>query len=364
MKHTDAIVNTQADGKPGASQGTWLRRRPYSLGSRYLRLFRADLADIYERDLRKWLVVGPIVGVVTGLAVTAIAVIILRELWPAVLGRYLHHPWTIVPGLVLGFVVTGLIMLVLQKTMGVRVDAETEATTVPGLFAAGEVAGGMHGANRLGGNSLSDLLVFGRRAGIGATDFADGRIGEPIVDEAEIEAVAAEALAPLERDSGENPYDIQHDLQVTMQSLVGIIRNGPELEEALEPLIAHVAPTLLGTYGVGLDVAGQLLVTAGDNPGRLRSEAAFAHLCGVAPIPASSGKTNRHRLNRGGDRHANHALWRIAMVRLRYDPATRAYRDRRAKDQKTNKDIMRCLKRYIAREVYRALLADAALRGT
>lgn len=110
MKHTDAIVNTQADGKPGASQGTWLRRRPYSLGSRYLRLFRADLADIYERDLRKWLVVGPIVGVVTGLAVTAIAVIILRELWPAVLGCYLHHPWTIVPGLVLGFVVTGLIM--------------------------------------------------------------------------------------------------------------------------------------------------------------------------------------------------------------------------------------------------------------
>ena len=119
---------------------------------------------------------------------------------------------------------------------GVRVDAETEAATVPGLFAAGEVAGGMHGANRLGGNSLSDLLVFGRRAGIGASDFAEGRTGEPIVDDAEIEAVAAEALAPLERGSGENPYDIQHDLQATMQSLVGIVRNGPELEEALEKL--------------------------------------------------------------------------------------------------------------------------------
>jgi succinate dehydrogenase / fumarate reductase flavoprotein subunit len=119
---------------------------------------------------------------------------------------------------------------------GVRVEAETEAATVPGLFAAGEVAGGMHGANRLGGNSLSDLLVFGRRAGIGACDFADGRTGDPTVDDAEIEVVAAEALAPLERDGGENPYDIHADLQATMQSLVGIIRNGPELEEALEKL--------------------------------------------------------------------------------------------------------------------------------
>jgi succinate dehydrogenase / fumarate reductase flavoprotein subunit len=119
---------------------------------------------------------------------------------------------------------------------GVRVDADTEAATVPGLFAAGEVAGGMHGANRLGGNSLSDLLVFGRRAGIGAADFAEGRAGEPALDGAEIEAVVAEALAPLGREGGENPYDLQHELQSTMQSLVGIIRTGPELEEALEKL--------------------------------------------------------------------------------------------------------------------------------
>jgi transposase len=136
------------------------------------------------------------------------------------------------------------------------------------------------------------------------------------------------------------------------------------LDGDLELLIAGTAPALLALYGVGLDVAGQLLVTAGDNPERLRSESAFAHLCGVAPIPASSGKTNRHRLNRGGDRQANHALWRIAMTRLRYDPATIAYRERRAKEQKTNKDIMRCLKRYIAREVYQALPADSGLKGT
>jgi succinate dehydrogenase / fumarate reductase, flavoprotein subunit len=119
---------------------------------------------------------------------------------------------------------------------GVRVHPETQAATVPGLFAAGEVAGGMHGANRLGGNSLSDLLVFGRRAGMGASDFAEGRTGCPTVDPSQVDAVVAEAVAPFERDGGENPYEIHHELQSTMQSLVGIIRTGPELEEALEKL--------------------------------------------------------------------------------------------------------------------------------
>jgi len=119
---------------------------------------------------------------------------------------------------------------------GVRVDADSAAATVPGLFAAGEVAGGMHGANRLGGNSLSDLLVFGRRAGIGAADFAEGRTGSPSVDAAEVESVIDESLAPFGREGGDNPYDIQHELQETMQSLVGIIRTGPELEEALVKL--------------------------------------------------------------------------------------------------------------------------------
>ena len=119
---------------------------------------------------------------------------------------------------------------------GVRVDAETQAATVPGLFAIGEASGGMHGANRLGGNSLSDLIVFGRRAGIGASDFAEGRTGSPQVDAAEIASVIDEAFAPFGREDGYNPYDVQHELQETMQSLVGIIRNGPELEEALAKL--------------------------------------------------------------------------------------------------------------------------------
>jgi succinate dehydrogenase / fumarate reductase flavoprotein subunit len=119
---------------------------------------------------------------------------------------------------------------------GVRVEADSAATTVPGLFAAGEVAGGMHGANRLGGNSLSDLLVFGRRAGIGAAEFATDRSGPVTVDQGEIATTVAAAVAPFEREDGENPYDIQHDLQATMQSLVGIIRTGSELDEAIGKL--------------------------------------------------------------------------------------------------------------------------------
>ncbi len=119
---------------------------------------------------------------------------------------------------------------------GVRVDAETQAATVPGLFAAGEVAGGMHGSNRLGGNSLSDLVVFGRRAGLSAADFAEARNGTPQVDPAQVASVIDDAIAPFGREDGHNPYDVHHELQETMQSLVGIIRNGPELEEALAKL--------------------------------------------------------------------------------------------------------------------------------
>jgi succinate dehydrogenase / fumarate reductase flavoprotein subunit len=119
---------------------------------------------------------------------------------------------------------------------GIRVDADSEATTVPGLFAAGEVSGGMHGANRLGGNSLSDLLVFGRRAGIAAADFAEGRGGDPSVADTDVAAVITEATEPLGREGGESPYDLQHDLQDTMQKLVGIIRTETELISALAEL--------------------------------------------------------------------------------------------------------------------------------
>jgi transposase len=133
-----------------------------------------------------------------------------------------------------------------------------------------------------------------------------------------------------------------------------------DLDDDLHVLLTPLAPTLLSRQGVGLDVAGQLLATAGDNPERLRHEAAFAHLCGAAPIPASSGKTTRHRLNRGGDRAANAALYRIVLCRLRWDPATRDYVQRRTAQGKTKAEIIRCLKRYVAREIYAAIRADLA----
>jgi succinate dehydrogenase / fumarate reductase, flavoprotein subunit len=121
---------------------------------------------------------------------------------------------------------------------GVRVDPDTQAATVPGLFAAGEVAGGMHGANRLGGNSLSDLLVFGLRAGRYAADHARELASAPEVDPDQLEAAAREALLPFERTGGENPYTVQQELQDCMQELVGIIRTEGELKSALERIAA------------------------------------------------------------------------------------------------------------------------------
>jgi len=124
------------------------------------------------------------------------------------------------------------------------------------------------------------------------------------------------------------------------------------LDALIVPLVTTHAPGLLAPYGIGPDTAALLLVAAGDQPARLRSEAAWAHLCAVAPIPASSGKISRHRLNPGGDRNANHALWRIVITRMSAHPATRAYVDRRSKEGLSKKEIIRCLKRYVAREVY------------
>jgi transposase len=128
-----------------------------------------------------------------------------------------------------------------------------------------------------------------------------------------------------------------------------------ELDKLITPLVRRINPTLEAIFGVGPDTAGQFLVTAGDNPERLRTEAAFAMLCGAAPLPASSGRTRRHRLNRGGDRQANAALYRIVLTRLRHDPRTRAYAERRTTEGLSKKEIIRCLKRYVAREIYTAL---------
>lgn len=134
------------------------------------------------------------------------------------------------------------------------------------------------------------------------------------------------------------------------------------LDAELARLTAEAAPALCALKGVGPDVAGVLLVAVGDNPERLRSESAFAHLCGVAPLPASSGKTTgRHRLNRGGNRQANAALWRIVMVRLVWHQPTKDYMIRRTLEGLSKKEIVRCLKRYVARDVYRVLVPGCEL---
>jgi transposase len=137
-----------------------------------------------------------------------------------------------------------------------------------------------------------------------------------------------------------------------------------ELDRRLRPLVATAAPQTTALLGVGTQHAAQLLVTAGQNIDRLKSEAAFARICAAAPIPASSGRTTRHRLDPGGDRQANRALHLIAVCRLRYCPRTRAYAQRRTRDGLSKRDVIRCLKRYIAREIYRTLRTDLATLST
>jgi transposase len=133
-----------------------------------------------------------------------------------------------------------------------------------------------------------------------------------------------------------------------------------ELDDQLEQLVRTAAPRTTELLGISTGHAGQLLITAGQNIDRLRGDGAFAALCGASPIPASSGRTTRHRLNYGGDRAANRALHMIAVCRLRYCARTRAYAERRTAEGKTKPEIIRCLKRYIARETYRTLQADLA----
>lgn len=156
--------------------------------------------------------------------------------------------------------------------------------------------------------------------------------------------------------------DLSRPLAATRASLRRLARRHQamdieiaELDAEIGPLVKQAAPQLLDLFGVGPETAGQLLASAGDNPERMRSEGAFAHLAGVAPIPASSGRTHRQRLNRGGDRAANNALHTIVLVRMRYDERTRTYVERRTKEGLSKKDIIRCLKRFVAREIYRAL---------
>ena len=151
---------------------------------------------------------------------------------------------------------------------------------------------------------------------------------------------------------------VMHALQQLAQTREDAKSKADQLEQQMRTILTKHYPQVLSIYGAGTIVAAQLVVTAGGNPQRIRNEAAFASLCGVAPIPASSGRTNRHRLNRGGDRRGNCALHRIALIRMQRDERTRHYVARRTREGKSTKEIMRCLKRAIAREAYRALTSE------
>jgi transposase len=140
-------------------------------------------------------------------------------------------------------------------------------------------------------------------------------------------------------------------------------REVDHLDAQLATLVTTAAADLVALRGVGIDVAGALLVAAGDNPERLAHEASFAALCGVSPVDASSGRQHRHRLNRGGNRDANRALWVVALVRMRCDPRTRAYVKRRTGEGLAKREILRCLKRYIAREIFKLLRASSVADG-
>ena len=129
-------------------------------------------------------------------------------------------------------------------------------------------------------------------------------------------------------------------------------------DEALDTLTMTAAPSLREAYGIGPDSAAEMMIVAGDNPARIRFEAAFAKLCGACPIPASTGITNRHRLFRGGHRQANAALYRIVIVRMRWHQPTLDYVIRRTGQGLSKKDIIHCLKRFVAREIYNALIDD------
>jgi transposase len=153
---------------------------------------------------------------------------------------------------------------------------------------------------------------------------------------------------------------VLHGLARRWQQLHREVR---QIDRKLESLIKATAPDLFALRSVGADVAGALLVAVGDNTERLNHESSFASLCGVSPIDASSGRQHRHRLNRGGNRDANRALWVIAFVRLRSDPRTKIYAEKRTREGLSQMEILRCLKRYIAREVFKHLQVFALTKS-
>jgi transposase len=174
------------------------------------------------------------------------------------------------------------------------------------------------------------------------------------------ELVSVAARFRLSDDPTDVPAATKFALRSVARRYEALSEEISELEAHLERLVAQAAPELVSLAGIGTENAATLLIVAGDNPQRLGSEASFASLCGVSPIEASSGKVVRHRLNRGGNREANRALYMICLARMRRDQRTQEYVARRTAEGKSKREIIRCLKRYVAREVYRVLVSCSA----
>ena len=218
--------------------------------------------------------------------------------------------------------------------------------------------------------SLRALRVARRSAMKARTQAANQIVGLMVAAPARLRErlERLDAAARIGRCANFRPGPLSDPGEATKTALRMLARRHEALTEELDELDAAIAelchaanPALLGAVGVGADVASILLIAAGDNPERMHSDAAFAALCGASPVEASSGKIVRHRLNKGGNREANHALWRIVMVRLSCDPRTKAYRARRTAEGKSIREIVRCLKRHVAREIYHLLIDPPAV---
>lgn len=210
------------------------------------------------------------------------------------------------------------------------------------------------------------LLRLARRSAMKARTQAANQI-HSVIDTAPEELRAQLIVLPMSvrvaRCSRFRPGDVSSPVGAAKLALTSLARRWCALDAEIETLsgelgrlVATAAPTLVAVKGVGTEVAGALLTAAGDNPERLATEASFAALCGASPIDASSGRNKRHRLNRGGDRQANCALFTVVLNRLTWDERTRAYMARRTAEGKSKREVIRCLKRYVARELYREIL--------
>ena len=239
------------------------------------------------------------------------------------------------------------------------VDAEAAARAVLAGVAQGSPKSGTHGVEMI------RVLKVAKDSALKARTQAINQMMALVVTapadlRGALEGLTASELA--RRYAGLRPGDVVTPAAAAKLALRSIARRHQQLtaeirilDAELARIINETAPALLQAFCIGPDTAATLLITAGGNPERLRSESAFAALCGVSPLPASSGKTNRHRLNRGGDRRANAALHRVVIVRLRHDPRTRRYMARRVSEGMTKPEVIRCLKRYLARELFAIL---------